>query len=207
MRKSWAMAVPLVMLLVGCTAPSPQPTTAGPTPQPSVGSTASASQPPSDITSQPATPSGPALPTQGPAADRELSGADEPGRYAYLCTSLDASPEVQLSSLAEVWAATNYTRMASCDVSFQGDQPFEPTPAEKQAITTAAPDAATPEQGLAAMLDVMRLCTRISDETGPGGFKEAARETLTAAAAFCPDAPQARIIAEWADGTRTGAGQ
>jgi len=120
---------------------------------------------------------------------------------------LDASPEVQLSSLAEVWAATNYTRMASCDVSFQGEQPFEPTPAEQQAITTAAPGAASPEQDLAVMLDVMRLCTRISDETGSGGFKEAGRETLSAAAAFCPDAPQAKIIAEWADGTRTGAAQ
>ncbi|PRB44362.1 hypothetical protein CQ038_03755 [Arthrobacter sp. MYb51] len=207
MRKSWAMAVPLVMLLVGCTAPSPQPTTGGPTPQPGVSNTAPASRPPSDIASQPAQPGEPAVPTQGPAADRELPGADEPGRYAYRCTSLDASPEVQLSSLAEVWAATNYTRMASCEVSFQGEQPFESTPAEQQAIATAAPDAASPEEDLAVMLDVMRLCTRISDETGPGGFKDAGRETLTAAAAFCPEAPQAKIIAEWADGTRTGAAQ
>ncbi|MDI2035014.1 hypothetical protein [Paenarthrobacter nitroguajacolicus] len=201
MRKLLVIAVPLVMLLAGCTTPLPQPTpSATASPSASVSASAQPSQPPSEVSSPPT------VSTSEPAETPELGGDDEPGRYAYRCGSLDASPEVQLSSLAEVWAATNYTRMASCDVSYEGGQPFEPTSAEEQAISTVTPGA-RPEEGLAVMLEVLRLCTRVSDETGPGGFKEAGHEALVAAAAFCPDAPQAKIIKGWADGTRTGAPQ
>ncbi|MCD4849303.1 hypothetical protein LN996_00615 [Arthrobacter sp. AK01] len=189
------MAMPMVMLLVACTAPSSQPTPGNSTPAPSsdtatAGPSQSSSAPGSRETGDP-----------GPSA-----GDDDPGRFSYRCTSLDASPEVQLSSLAEVWAANNYTRMDSCEVTYAGEEPFVPTPREAEAISTAAPQGAVAEDGLAAMQDVLRLCTRISDETGPGGFEEASHGTLLAAAAFCPDAPQGKIIAGWAQGTRVGDG-
>ena len=208
MRRLLAIAVPLVMLLAGCTTPVPQPTpsaSVAPSASASPSTNASSSPQPSQSPSEVSSP--PPVSNSEPAGESGLAGNDEPGRYAYRCTSLDASPEVQLSSLAEVWAATNYTRMASCEVSYEGGQPFEPTPAEEQAISTVAPSGASPGEGLAVMLDVLRLCTRVSDETGPGGFKEAGHETLVAAAAFCPEAPQAKIIKGWADGTRTGAPQ
>ncbi|MCT9870168.1 hypothetical protein [Paenarthrobacter aurescens] len=196
MRRLFPMAVPMVMLLVACTAPSSQPTTGGSTPaSSSAGVTAEPSGTPSSTTAS--------APT---ADDGPTAGDDEPGRFSYRCTSLDASPEVQLSSLAEVWAANNYTRMDSCEVTFAGDEPFLPTPREAEAISTAASQGAAAEDGLATMVDVLRLCTRISDETGPGGFEEASHGTLLAAAAFCPDAPQGNIIAAWAQGTRVGDG-
>ncbi|MDR6988973.1 hypothetical protein J2Y66_003481 [Paenarthrobacter nitroguajacolicus] len=202
MRRLFLMAMPVVMLLAACTAPSSQPTPGATTAPPSSASaTAEPSQSPSSI---PGTgePGDPGTSAGDPGAS---AGDDEPGRYSYRCTSLDASPEVQLSSLAEVWAANNYTRMASCEVAFEGDGPFEPTPREAEAIATAAAQGVAADDALSTMLDILRLCTRISDETGPGGFAEAGQGTLMAAAEFCPDAPQGKILAAWAAGTRTGA--
>ncbi|MFJ5954991.1 hypothetical protein ACIQC5_03425 [Paenarthrobacter sp. NPDC092416] len=109
--------------------------------------------------------------------------------------------------MAEVWAATNYTRMASCEVTYEGDEPFAPTGREAEAISTAAPQGPGADNGLDVVLDVLRLCTRVSDEVGPGGFADADRQTLKAAAGMCPDAPQGRIIAAWAAGTRVGDGR
>ncbi len=196
MRRYFLMAMPMVMLLVACTAPSSQPTAGTSTPSPSSSSASAApSHSPSSAPGSRETGDG------GPSA-----GDDEPGRFSYRCTSLDASPEVQLSSLAEVWAASNYTRMDSCEVTYAGNEPFVPTAREAEAITMAAPQGVVAEDGLATMQDVLRLCTRISDETGPGGFEEASHGTLLAAAALCPDAPQGKIIAAWAEGTRVGDG-
>lgn len=196
MRRLFPMAVPIVILLAACTAPSSQPTTGTST---SATSSASATAEPSHSPSS--------VPSSGTSGSHGSPGeGDEPGRYAYTCTSLDASPEVQLSSLAEVWAANNYTRMASCEVTFEGQEPFEATPREAEAISAAGTQGTVADDGLAVMLDVLRLCTRVSDETGPGGFEEASQGTLLAAAAFCPDAPQGKIIAAWAEGTRVGDG-
>src|SRR4029453_3341229 len=104
MRRLFPMVVPLVMLLVACT-PSPQPP-----PGTSTSSTTTVTAT-TNATAEPS-PSPSTVPKSGTTGDGEpLGDGDEPGRYAYRCTSLDASPEVQLSSLAEVWAATNYTRM------------------------------------------------------------------------------------------------
>ncbi|MET4620413.1 hypothetical protein ABIE18_001862 [Arthrobacter sp. 2762] len=199
MRRLFPMVVPLVMLLVACT-PSPQPPPGTSTSSTTTGTaTTSATAEPS--------PSPSTVPSSGTTGDGEpLGDGDEPGRYAYRCTSLDASPEVQLSSLAEVWAATNYTRMGSCEVTYTGTDPFEPTPREAEAISTAAPQGPGDDGGLAVLLDVLRLCTRVSDESGPGGFEEAGHGTLLAAASLCADAPQGKIIAAWAEGSRMADG-
>ena len=200
MRRLFPIVVPLAVLLVACAGPSPQPTQGTSTPS---------------TTSATATNSATAEPSRSPSTGpgkgdtgggETLGDGDEPDRYAYRCTSLDASPEVQLSSLAEVWAATNYTRMGSCDVTYTGPEPFQPTPREAEAISMAAPGGAGDDGGLAVMLDVLRLCTRVSDESGPGGFQDAGHGALLAAASLCPDAPQGKIIAAWADGTRVGDG-
>jgi hypothetical protein len=111
-----------------------------------------------------------------------------------------------LSSLAEVWAASNYTRIASCEVTYAGSGPFEPTAREAEAISTAAMPGGSSGNGLDTLLDVLRLCTRISDEAGPGGFDEASRGTLLASSAYCPKGPQGKIIAAWARGERFGDG-
>lgn len=197
MRRLFPIVVPLVVLLAACTGPSPQPTP-GTTTASATATTSGTAEP----SHSPST-----VPSSSTSGDGEpLGEGDEPDRYAYRCTSLDASPEVQLSSLAEVWAATNYTRMGSCDVTYTGPEPFQPTPREAEAISTAAPGGAGDDDGLAVMLDVLRLCTRVSDENGPGGFQDASHGALLAAASLCPDAPQGKIIAAWADGTRIGDG-
>lgn len=196
MRRIFPMVVPMVLLLAACTAPSQQPTAGTSTPAKSSASpTVQPGEPPS---------SGPG--SQGTGDGEPSAGEDEPGRFAYRCGSLDASPEVQLSSLAEVWAATNYTRMASCEVSYEGAEPFEPTPREAEAIATVEAQSPGAIDEIAVMLDVLRLCTRVSEETGQGGFEESSRGTLRAAADFCPDAPQGKIIAAWAEGSRFGDG-
>ncbi|BCW59436.1 hypothetical protein J2790_000952 [Paenarthrobacter nicotinovorans] len=202
MRRLFLMAVPMALVLAACTVPSAGPTAGtGSSATSSAGATAGPGQPPS---SAPA--SGNVQGSGKPRGEAPPAGDDEPGRFSYRCTSLDASPEVQLSSLAEVWAATNYTRLDSCEVAFAADGPFEPTPREAEAISTAGAQGGTADDALATMLDVLRLCTRISDETGPGGFAEAGRGPLLAAAEFCPDAPQGKILAAWAEGGRVGDG-
>ncbi len=205
MRRLFLMAVPMVLALAACTVPSSEPPAGTGSPATSSASataTAGPGQPPSSAPGSSETAPG----SSDPSDSAPTAGDDQPGRFSYLCTSLDASPEVQLSSLAEVWAATNYTRMDSCDVTFEEDGQFEPTPREAEAISTAAQQGVAADDGLATMLDILRLCTRISDETGPGGFAEASEGTLLAAAEFCPDAPQGKIIAAWAEGTRVGDG-
>ena len=195
MRRIIPLAVFLAMLLGGCVAPSPQPS-GSPTPSGATGGT---------VTSAPS-PSPSSVPFSDPPGPGDAGpGDDEPGRYSFRCTSLDASPEVQLSSLAEVWAATNYTRMDACEVAYEGQQPFQATPREAEAVSVAGIQAGD-DGGLGAILDILRLCTRISDETGPDGFAGTAKAVLVAAAQYCPDAPQGKIIAGWADGTRVGDG-
>ncbi|WP_426003303.1 hypothetical protein ACPFL9_13635 [Paenarthrobacter sp. NyZ202] len=195
MRRLFPLAVPLALLLAACTVPTtpPGPGSTG-SQATSPASTAGPSRPPSSVPPS----------RDGTAGEVPQPAEDDPGRFIYACTSLDAAPEVRLSSLAEVWAAPNYTRFESCEVSFEGDGSFDPSNREAQAIDAAAPGGTDDPQ--AVIEEVLRLCTRISDETGPGGFAEAGRETLLAAAAMCPDAPQAGIINGWADGTRTGDG-
>lgn len=135
-------------------------------------------------------------------------GSGEPEqRLSFFCRSLDTSPDVQLSSLEEVWAATNYLRMESCQVSYIGPQPFQPTAAEAAAIESARsvdPDA---PGGLDAYLAAVGLCTRVSDETAPGGFAESRKEIMRTAARICPEGPQGKIIRAWADGSRVADGR
>lgn len=203
MRRLFLMAVPMMMVLAACTVPSTGPANGSSAPATSsAGATAGPGQPTSSA------PGGSETASNGrePRGEAPPAGDDEPGRFSYSCTSLDASPDVQLSSLAEVWAATNYTRLDSCDVVFAGEEPFEPTPREAEAISTAAPQGVAAADQLPTMLEILRLCTRISDEAGPDGFAEAGKETLLAAAEFCPEAPQGKIIAAWAEGARVGDG-
>ena len=197
MRRLMPLTALSLLLLTGCTVSSPQPSE-GPTP--SGFTQGEPTTPPGPSPSSASSPS----PTEVRGTDVE-PGEDDPGRFAYLCSSLDASPEVQLSSLAEVWAATNYTRMDSCVVTYQGPQPFQPTEREAEAISTASGGVAA-EDDLSVMLGILRLCTRISDEAGSDGFAGASTETLAAAAGYCPDAPQGKIIAAWAEGARVGDG-
>ncbi|MFJ4207193.1 hypothetical protein ACIPY2_01835 [Paenarthrobacter sp. NPDC089675] len=197
MRKFLPFYAVVALLFAGCVAPSPQPSPGLPSSGPAGSSaTASPSLPPSSVPF-----------SEAPGKEDPGPGEDDAGRFAYKCSSLDASPEVQLSSLAEVWAAPNYTRMASCDVSYAGPQPFQPTERELEAITTATGQDAGAEKGLAALLEVQRLCTRVSNEAAADGFGGASKETLVAAAQFCPDSPQGKIIAAWADGSRVGDGE
>ena len=142
-----------------------------------------------------------------PAETSGGSSSEQGQRLAFFCTSLDNSPDVQLSSLEEVWAASNYLRMESCEVTYVGPQPFRPTVEEAAAIEIANSGGADSSAGLEAYLTAVELCTRVSDETAPGGFADIRSEILRAAAQVCPDGPQGKIIQGWADGTRVGDGR
>lgn len=151
----------------------------------------------------------PLQPGSAPAsAETSDSGSSEPDqRLSFFCTSLDSSPDVQLSSLQEVWAANNYLRMESCEVSYVGPQPFQPTAEESAAIEIANPGGVHASDGLDAYLTAVELCTRVSDETAPGGFADSPQEIVRAAAQICPEGPQGKIIQAWADGRRVGDGR
>ena len=141
------------------------------------------------------------------SAETEHVPSEPAQRYSFFCRSLDSSPDVQLSSLEEVWAASNYLRMKSCEVSYVGPEPFQPTAEESAAIEIANPGGVHPSDGLGAYLAAVALCTRVSEETAPGGFAGSRKEILRAAARICPEGPQGKIIKAWADGSRVGDGR
>ncbi|MEW9870107.1 hypothetical protein [Arthrobacter sp. HS15c] len=152
-------------------------------------------------------PSAPPQSAPTPAVSSGVRSSEQDQRLAFFCTSLDDSPNVQLSSLEEVWAASNYLRMESCVVTYVGPQPFRPTVEEAAAIEIANSGGTDASAGLEAYLTAVELCTRVSDETAPGGFADNRSEILRAAAHICPDGPQGKIIQAWADGTRVGDGR
>lgn len=159
------------------------------------------------VACSPGTPSLQPASTPGPAETTERAPSEPGRRYSFFCRSLDRSPDVQLSSLEEVWAASNYLRMKSCEVSYVGPQPFQPTAEESAAIEIANPGGVDPSDGLGPYLAAVELCTRISDETAPGGFAGSGKEKLRAAARICPEGSQGKIIGAWADGRRVGDGR
>ena len=141
------------------------------------------------------------------SAETEHDPSEPAQRYSFFCTSLDSSPDVQLSSLEEVWAASNYLRMKSCKVSYVGPQPFQPTAEESAAIEIANPGGVQASDGLGPYLAAVELCTRVSDETAPGGFADSTKAILQTAVRICPEGPQGKIIQAWAAGRRVGDGR
>lgn len=143
----------------------------------------------------------------GSTSEPVASGDVDPDkRLAISCVSLDAAPEVRLSSLPEVWAATNYLRFAGCTAEYIGPQPFVPTAEEAAIISVAQASGYLGQDLLRAYLEAVEVCTRVSDETGPHGFAARGLPVLKAAAALCPRGPQGKIIAAWATGSRIADG-
>ncbi|WP_433874329.1 hypothetical protein [Sinomonas atrocyanea] len=141
-----------------------------------------------------------------PSSARGTTLAAEDLRFLITCSHVDNAPDISRYSLEEVWASTNYVRIKECTVAYQGSRPYEPQGDETAVVDTALHGQATGDAALDAVLEAMRLCTRIPDETGPEGFAAASRDMLRAAATLCPDAPQGKIIHAWASGERFGDG-
>ena len=176
---AWPLACLLVLSLVGCTGPS----LGGPSGTASPGATASS---PSE---------------SRPASARGTTLAAEDLRFLFTCSHVDASPDLSVYSLEEVWASTGYVRIESCDVEYRGPEPYMPRDRELDVIVTADPSASRGQPALDIYLEAARLCTRVP-ETGPGSFEAAGRELLEAAVKLCPEAPQGRLLAAWATGER-----
>lgn len=168
--------------LSGCTQLAPMPT-------PSGGGT----------TTTTAETSAPPIPVPG------TTRASENFRFQYSCSFINGAPQMSFYRLESVWASGDYTRISSCTVNYLGPTTYEPSPEEARVIVLAGADARGSE-ALDAYLNLARLCTRISDEAGPDGFAAQTDAVLEAAGQLCPRAPQAKIIAAWADGERFGDG-
>jgi hypothetical protein len=145
-----------------------------------------------------------ASPPQPPGSTSSTFGTDE--RLGITCNSLDGTPPVQLSSLAEVWAYTNYLRFAGCTAKYIGPRPFMPTAEEAGIIDVARTAGYTGQDPSKAYFEAVEVCARVSDETGPQGFPARGLPILEAAAALCPGGPQGKIILAWATGARIADG-
>ncbi|WP_231745415.1 hypothetical protein [Arthrobacter sp. EpRS71] len=198
MRTLYPAAAALILLLAGCSGTATPSTTA---PSPSSASASPTTTPSSPATSDP----GPTTPGNG--SGQGAGAPDDSGRFTYVCSNLnEAVPEVTYSSLAEVWASTEYVRLATCAASYEGPLPFEPTEDEARIISIAEPGI-TPSAGLDAYLTALALCTRVSDDAASDLFGRSSRQMLLAASELCPRAPQGRIIGLWAAGERAGDGE
>jgi hypothetical protein len=198
MRTLYPAAAALILLIAGCSG------TTGPSATPT--SSFSASATPTTTPSASAT-SVPEPTTPGTGSGQGAGAPDDSGRFSYVCSSLnEAVPDVTYTSLAEVWASTEYVRLASCTASYEGPVPFEPTEDEARIISVAEPGI-TPSEGLDAYLTALALCTRVSDDAASDLFGRSSRQMLQAASELCPRAPQGRIIGLWASGERAGDGE
>jgi hypothetical protein len=188
-------AAALLLMLAGCASAPPSGPPLSPSSQ-GPGSGDAATPPGSEPTL--------ALPEAVPAQGEGV--VEDPGRYSFLCRSSINVPDVTLSSLAEVWASPGYLRISSCTARYEGNEPFVPTAEEAKIIAAAEPGVA-PQDGLAAYLSALSLCTRVSDEAASAIFGTAGHQMLLAASQLCPKGPQGKIIALWAEGGRAGDGQ
>ncbi|MFK0038897.1 hypothetical protein ACIQTW_03565 [Paenarthrobacter sp. NPDC090517] len=202
MRTLYPAAAALLLLVAGCSG-APTPTT-----------TSSAGAPSGSFASEPPTtaPSSPAIATPEPTQPGEGSGQgagapDDSGRFSYVCSNVnEAVPDVTYISLAEVWASSEYVRLASCTANYEGPVPFEPTEDEARIISLAEPGVPASE-GLDAYLTALSLCSRVSDEAASELFGRSSRQMLQAASELCPRAPQGRVIGYWASGERAADGE
>ncbi|MCM0614753.1 MULTISPECIES: hypothetical protein [Micrococcaceae] len=196
MRTLYPAAAALILLIAGCSGPTAPPAPTAPS---------SASAPPSSTPSSPA--SDPEPTTAASGSGQGAGAPDDSGRFLYTCSNLnEAVPDVTYSSLAEVWASTEYVRLSSCTASFEGPLPFEPTEDEARIISLAKPGI-TPSEGLDTYLTALALCTRVSDDAASELFGRSSRQMLQAASELCPRAPQGRIIGLWASGERAADGE
>ncbi len=136
MRTLYPAAAALLLLVAGCsgaTTPTTTPSTGG------ASSGSSASAPPTPTPSSSAT-SSPEPTEPGEGSGQGAGAPDDSGRFSYLCSSLnEAVPDVAYTSLAEVWASSEYVRLASCTANYEGPVPFEPTEDEARIISIAEP--------------------------------------------------------------------
>ncbi|MEV4950440.1 hypothetical protein MRBLAR21_003876 [Paenarthrobacter nitroguajacolicus] len=202
MRTLYPAAAALLLLVAGCSGAT-TPTT---TPSTGASSGSSASAPPTPTPSSSAT-SSPEPTEPGEGSGQGAGAPDDSGRFSYLCSSLnEAVPDVAYTSLAEVWASSEYVRLASCTANYDGPVPFEPTEDEARIISIAEPGV-PPSEGLEAYLTALSLCSRVSDEAASELFGRSSRQMLQAAGELCPRAPQGRVIGFWASGERAADGE
>ncbi|UKA48489.1 hypothetical protein LFT48_13640 [Arthrobacter sp. FW305-123] len=196
MRTLYPAAAALMLLIAGCSGTT--------TPSPTASAVPSASsEPKPTATSSAVSSPEPTAPGSGQGA----GAPDDSGRFSYVCSNLnEAVPDVTYTSLAEVWASTEYVRLASCTASYEGPGPFEPTEDEAKIISIAEPGI-SPSDGLETYLTALALCTRVSDEAASGLFGRNSRQMLQAASELCPRAPQGKIIGLWASGERAADGE
>ncbi|VXB05411.1 conserved exported hypothetical protein [Arthrobacter sp. 9V] len=198
MRTLYPAAAALILLLAGCSGTTTPPITEPP------GTSASATPTPSPSSSA-TSDTEPTSPGNG--SGQGAGAPDDSGRFSYVCSNLNAAvPDVTFSSLTEVWASTEYVRLASCTASFEGPLPFEPTEDEAKIISVAQPGI-NPSDGLDAYLMALTLCTRVSDDAASDLFGRSSRQMLQAASELCPRAPQGKVIGLWASGERAGDGE
>ncbi|WP_286179509.1 hypothetical protein [Arthrobacter sp. ISL-95] len=198
MRTLYPAAAALILLIAGCSGTT--------TPAPTTSSLSSASTAPTTRPSSSAS-SDPEPTTPGNGSGQGAGAPDDSGRFSYVCSNLnEAVPDVTFTSLAEVWASTEYVRLSSCTASYEGLVPFEPTEDESRIISIAEPNV-TPSDGLDAYLTALGLCTRVSDDAASELFGRSSRQMLQAASELCPKAPQGKIIGLWASGERAGDGE
>ena len=202
MRTLYPAAAALLLLVAGCSGAT-TPTT---TPSAGASSGSSASAPPTTTPSSSAA-SSPEPTEPGEGSGQGVGAPDDSGRFSYLCSSLNETvPDVAYTSLAEVWASSEYVRLASCSANYEGPVPFEPTEDEARIISIAEPGV-PPSEGLEAYLTALSLCSRVSDEAASELFGRSSRQMLQAASELCPRAPQGRIIGFWASGERAADGE
>ncbi|MET3368853.1 UNVERIFIED_CONTAM: hypothetical protein ABIE34_002098 [Jeotgalibacillus campisalis] len=202
MRTLYPAAAAMLLLVAGCSSATTPPTTSSTTASSSSSTSVSPTSTPSSSAASSPEPTEP-----GEGSGQGAGAPDDSGRFSYLCSSLnEAVPDVTYSSLAEVWASSEYVRLASCTASYEGPLPFAPSEDEARIISVAEPGVPASE-GLDAYLTALSLCSRVSDEAASELFGRSSRQMLQAASELCPRAPQGRIIGFWASGERAADGE
>ncbi|HEX5729578.1 twin-arginine translocation signal domain-containing protein [Microbacterium sp.] len=135
-----------------------------------------------------------------------VSGSTAPGgeeaapapRYRFDCVT-PVPAFAPLGRLEEVWASPRYMTFTDCTVTYVGEGPHSLTAEESAIVDVVANAGGDAVDREATYLLVLRASTRVDPSRLSERLWELGRPVVEGSLALAPDAPQARLFAEWLD--------
>jgi hypothetical protein len=125
-----------------------------------------------------------------------LDDTPAPARYRFNCiTPIPAfSP---LGRLDEVWASSRYMTFTGCVVTYVGAGEMSLTPEESAIVDVVAAAGGDVSDREVTFLRVLTASTRVDPARLAEKLAEFGRPIVEGSLALAPDAPQAKLFADW----------
>ena len=121
-------------------------------------------------------------------------------RYRFDCVT-PVPAFAPLGRLEEVWASPRYMTFTDCIVTYVGEAPHALTAEESAIVDVVASAGGDEGDREGTYLLVLRASTRVDPSRLHERLSELGRPIVEGSLALAPDAPQAKLFAEWLDAT------